>query len=147
MKRSERRSSSSNKSFFFNSPTPFFFYPFPPLPDLFHPSYLHSVFLPVPFSPSLISLHPFHICSIDSLSTQHILQPLFSPFIQYLFSLIVPTSESPHHFSFPCTLSPQIPSLRSCLSVSLSPSLSSTFIHLPFALNLSTSSLAYQFLW
>jgi hypothetical protein len=40
-------------------------------------------------------------------------------------------------------------SLLSCLSVSLSLSLSSTFIHLPFAFNLSSSSLAYSFfsLW
>jgi hypothetical protein len=38
-------------------------------------------------------------------------------------------------------------SLLSCLSVSLSLSLSSTFIHLHFAPNLSTSSLANSFLW
>jgi hypothetical protein len=38
-------------------------------------------------------------------------------------------------------------SLLSCLSVSLSLSLSSTFIHLHFAPNLSTSSLENSFLW
>jgi hypothetical protein len=77
-----------------------------------------------------------------------------------VLSLRVPTSESCHHFSFSCTLSPRefplsysllyldslILSLLSYLSVSLFLSLSSTFIHLPLALNLSTSSLAYPFL-
>jgi ABC-type Na+ efflux pump permease subunit len=40
--------------------TPFFFYPFPPLPYLFHPPSFLSL--------SLISLHPFHMCSVASLS-------------------------------------------------------------------------------
>jgi hypothetical protein len=53
--------------------TPLLFYPFPPRPYLFHPSYLPSVSIPNfhrPFpSLSLISLHPFHMCSITSLSS------------------------------------------------------------------------------
>jgi hypothetical protein len=51
---------------------------------------------------------------------------------------------SPH--SFLLYMDSLILSLLSCLFVSLSPSFSSTFIHLPFALNLSTSSLLYPFL-
>jgi hypothetical protein len=114
MKRSERRSSSSNKSFFFHSPTPFFFYPFPPLPGLFHPSYLHSLFLPVPFSPSLISLHPFHICSIVALLIAHSAPSFLSFHPIRVFSLLVLTSKSRHHFlSFALSL-PQV--LRNFLS-------------------------------
>jgi hypothetical protein len=79
-----------------------------------------------------------------------------------VFSLLVPTSKSRHHFSFshspPGT--PEFPleytshrelylvslilSLLSCFSVSFSLSLSSTFIHLHFALNLSLSSLVVR---
>jgi hypothetical protein len=114
--------------FLFMPSTPFFFYSFPPL---------HSVFLPVSFSPSLalsfLSSHPIHI-----------------------FSLLVPTSMS-------CTLSPQILRNFPCLSYFLLDSLilsllsCLSWVFVPFTLlhnhpslfatNLSTSSLAYQFLW
>jgi hypothetical protein len=65
---------------FFLSPTLFFFYSFPTLPYLFHPSYLPSVFIQY-FSLflSLISLHPFHMCSIGCVSSYHFLHLLFSP--------------------------------------------------------------------
>jgi hypothetical protein len=71
---------------------------------LFHISFIH----PIPFSSaqyfspffslplSLISPHPLHMCSIASLSS---FIPLF-PSIP-VFILLVPTSESRHHFSFP----------------------------------------------
>jgi hypothetical protein len=63
-----------------------------------------------------------------------------------VFSLLLPTSESP--LSNPLLhLVSLILSLLSCLSVSFFLSLSSTFIHFPFALNLSTSSLSYLTLW
>jgi hypothetical protein len=104
---------------------------------------------------SLISLHPFHMCPIVSLASLQILHLLSSPSVQYLFSL----SSFPHlnlaiiflslAFSPPGT--PEFPleytshrelylvslilSLLSCFSVSFSLSLSSTFIHLHFALN------------
>jgi hypothetical protein len=88
------------------------------------------------------------MCSIDSLSTFCTFFLSFHPIP--VFSFLVPVSESRHHFSFSCTLSYSllyldylIISLLSCLSVSLSLALSSTFTHLPFALNLSTSSLPY----
>jgi hypothetical protein len=127
--------------------------------------YLHSglsflISLPSSFSisPSSflslppISLHLIHMCSI--VSPHSTFCTFFSsPSIQYLFSLLVPTSKSRLHFSFFCT-SPQvlrnldslILSLLSCFSVSLSLSLNSIFIHFPFAVNFSTSSLAYPFL-
>jgi hypothetical protein len=101
------------------------------------------------------------MCSIVSLS----LHSTFCTFFALLHpipvvSLLFPTFDSRHHFSLSCIISPQvlrnllsytiidslILSLLSCLSVSLSFSLSSTFLHLPFALNLSASSLAYPFL-
>jgi hypothetical protein len=55
---------------FFLIPTPSFFYPFPPLPYLLHPSYLylHSIFLPVPFSPSLSFRYINSKCAQLSLS-------------------------------------------------------------------------------
>jgi hypothetical protein len=140
-------------SFFFLSLTPFFFYSFSPIPYIFHPFRLHSVFLPVPFSPSL------SFCYIHSTCAQLSLSPhcKFSTFFPLLASS---TSSFPHlnlaiiflclAFSPPGT--PEFPleytshrelylvslilSLLSCFSVSLSLSpLSSTFIHLHFALN------------
>jgi hypothetical protein len=140
---------------------------FSPLRHLFHPSYPSfpsSLSISRRSLPSffLISSHPLHMCSIVSLSLGHILHLLSSLSVQYLFSLslFVPASESRHHFPFFRTLSPQVHrnilchasldslilSLLSCLSVSLSLSLSSAHIHLPSALNLSNSSLAYPFL-
>jgi hypothetical protein len=93
-----KNNNSKKKNFFFLSPTHFFFYSVPPVPYLFHPSYLPSVFLPVPFSPSS-SFRRIH-------STCALLVVLSAP--SFLLSLLVSTPESRHHFSLSCTLSPQI---------------------------------------
>jgi hypothetical protein len=140
--------------------TPFFLYPFPPLSYHFHPSYLSSVFIRY-FSPPL-SLPLSHFAT----SIPHVFDrlTLSFPSVQYLF----PLSSFSHLnlaiiflfllLTFPrysgissvsyslLYLDSLILSLPSCLSVSLSLSLSSALIHLPSALNLSTSSLAYPFL-
>jgi hypothetical protein len=131
------------------------------------PFRLHSVFLPVPFPPSLSFRSIHSTCAQLSFSPHSTFSTFFLSFHPIpVFSLLIPTSESPHHFSFSCTLSPQVlqnflchtplilpvvprlsdsfPSLLLVRVFSLS--LSSTFIHLHFALNLSTSSLAYAFL-
>jgi hypothetical protein len=166
-----KNNNSKKKTFFFLCPTPFFFQSVALFPFIFHPSYLPSVFIQY-FSPFL-SLPLFHFTT----SIPHVLNGLSRlialsalSFLSFcpipFFSLLVPTSKSRPHFPFFCTLSPQelrnslyhtplilpvvsgfIFSLLSCLSVSLSVSLSSTFIHLPLALNLSTSSPVYPFLW
>jgi hypothetical protein len=138
---------------------------FPPLLSfsilsfLFHISFIHPISNPSSFGisprsfPSLspISLHPFPMCSIVSLHITHSAL-LYFPSIQHLFSL----SSFPHlnlaiiflslYLSLPRYIDSLTLSLLSCLSVSLSLSLSSAFIHLHFALDLSTSSLAYPFL-
>jgi hypothetical protein len=107
------------------------------------------------------------MCAIVSLSSRHILHILSSSSIQYPFSL----SSFPHlnlaiiflsfalsfprytgissvtHLSYSLLyLYSLILSLLSYLSVSLSLSLSSAHIHLPSALTISTSSMAYPFL-
>jgi hypothetical protein len=156
--------------FFYSAPLSFAI-----LSLLFHTSLIHPISLPSSLSISrrsfpslsLISSHPLHMCSTVSLSWRHILHLLSSPSVQYLFSL----SSFPHlnlaiiflsfalclprysgtssvmHFScFLLYLESLILSLLFCLSVSLFLSLSSAHIHLPSALNLSTSSLAYPFL-
>jgi hypothetical protein len=51
-------------TFLFLLPTPFYFYSFPPLSSILSPFRLHSVFLQIPFYPSLILLHAIHMCSI-----------------------------------------------------------------------------------
>jgi hypothetical protein len=123
---------------------------------LFHISFIHPISNPSSFGisprsfPSLspISLHPFPMCSIVSLHITHSAL-LYFPSIQHLFSL----SSFPHlnppsffclFYSLPTYIDSLTLSLRSCLSLSLS--LSSAFIHLHFALDLSTSSLTYPFL-
>jgi hypothetical protein len=83
---------------FFLSPTPFFFYPFPPFPYLFFflislPSSYFS-----PFYLSLTSLHPSHMCSISLLST-------FCTFFPLLPSNTCFLSPVPTFLSF--ALSPQ----------------------------------------
>jgi hypothetical protein len=120
---------------------------------------MHSVFLPAPFSPSLVFRY-IHSSVLNGLSLliAHSAPAFLSFHPIPFFSLLVHTSKSRHHFSFFLhSFSPGIPefpvihfpyfllnldslilSLLSCLSVSLSLSLSSTFIHPPFALNLST---------
>jgi hypothetical protein len=134
-------------------------------------SFIHSISLPSSFSslsPSLSLSLSLSFLSFRSLLIPHAAPSFLSFHPMPVFSLLVPTSKSRHHFPFSCTLlssgTPEFPlvidlpysllyldslilSFISYFSVSLSFSLSSTFIHLPFALNLSTSSLAYLFLW
>jgi hypothetical protein len=161
-----------NLTFFFLFPTPLLRYPFPPLPYLSHPSYLSSVFaqyfpplLSLPLShfvtsaphvlyrltllaadsaPSLLSFRLIPVLSLSSF-------PHLNLAIIFLsFALSLPrytgTSSVMHFSCFLLYLESLILSLLFCLSVSLSLSLSSAHIHLPSALNLSTSSLAYPFL-
>jgi hypothetical protein len=94
-------------------PTPLLLYPFPPLPYLFHPSYLSSV-LAQYFSPFLfLPLSHFtasspHMLDRLSLLTAH---PAHSFLLLHpvpVLSLLVPTSKSRHHFPFFRALSPQI---------------------------------------
>jgi hypothetical protein len=59
----------------------------------------------------------------------------------------LPTFSVIHFSHSPLYIDSFIFFLLSCLFLSLSLSLTSTFIHLSFALNLFTSSLAYPFLW
>jgi hypothetical protein len=126
------------------------------LSSILSPFRLHSVFFPVPFSPSLSHFATSipHVLNCLSLLIAHSAPSFLSFHPVPVFSFLVPTYKSRHHFSFFCTLSPQV--LRNFLchtpfilpvvsAVSLF-SLSSTFIHLFFALNLSTFSLAYPFL-
>jgi hypothetical protein len=133
-------------------------------------SFIHLISLPFSFSisphsfpPSVISLHPFQL--FLSLLVAHS-APSFLSFHPNLFSL----SSFPHlnisiiFFSFALSLPScsgiscvihlsyfllyldfLILSLLFCLSVSLFLSFSSTCIHLPFALNLYTSSLIVYF--
>jgi hypothetical protein len=61
---------SKKKNIFLSIPTPFF-HSIPFLPHLLHPTiFLHSVFLPVPFSPSL-SFSYIHSTVLNSLSLSH----------------------------------------------------------------------------
>jgi hypothetical protein len=145
----------------------------PPLPYLFHPSYLPSViqyfspFLSLPFShfstpiphvfnclsfftlvahsaPSFLFFHPMSVFSLSSFPHLHLAITFLSCALSlpryYGISSVVYLSY------FLLYLDSLILSLLFCLSGSLSLSLSSTFTHLPFAFNLSTSSLAYPFL-
>jgi hypothetical protein len=93
---------SKNITFFFLSPTPFFFYYVLPVPYLFHPSYLLSL----PLSP--FATFPLHTCSIVSLFIAHSAPSFLSFHPIPVFSLLVHTSKYRHHFSFsPCT--PEFP--------------------------------------
>jgi hypothetical protein len=90
-------------TFFFVLPTPLFLHPFCPLPYLFHPSHLPSVFAQY-FSP-LLSLPLSHFAA----SVPHVLDPptllaAHSAPLLFSLSLFVPTSESRHHFSLSRTL-------------------------------------------
>jgi hypothetical protein len=122
------------------------------------PFRLHSIFLPVPLFPSLSFRFIHSTCARLSLSFLVAYPapsfPFFHP--KSVFSLLAPTSESRHHLSlsslsllyslfvgtlkFPFSysllyLDSLILSFLSCLFVSLFLSLSSTFMSLPFALN------------
>jgi hypothetical protein len=110
-------------TFFFLSSTPFFFYFFPLL-YLFHSFYLPFVFIQY-FSP-LLYLPLSHFAT----SIPHVLDFLLHSLPQALRNFLCHT---PPYFLL--YLDSLILFLLSCLSVSLSLSLSSTFTHLPFALN------------
>jgi hypothetical protein len=69
-------------------PTPLLLYHFPPFPYLFHPCYLPSIFIQYVFPFLSLPLSPSSSIPV--------------------FSLLIPTSESHHRFSFSCTLSPQV---------------------------------------
>jgi hypothetical protein len=73
--------------------------PFPSLSSILSPFSLYTY-----FSLSLISLHPFHMCSIVPLSSSY----TFFPLLWSNTSLLVLTSESRHYLSFSCTLFPQV---------------------------------------
>jgi hypothetical protein len=124
---------------------------------------ISSVFMHY-FSPFLsLTLSPFATSILHRLNSLSVLIASSAPsFLSFhpipVFSLLVPTSKSCHHFSFSCTLSPQVLRNFLChtpfiipvgsgffnsfpsflLGCVLSLSLSSIFINLPFALNLST---------
>jgi hypothetical protein len=134
---------------------------------LFHPSYVSSVFFQYFFPLLCLPLSHFaasasHVLNGLTLRSAHPAPSrlLFRPIP--ITSLLVPASESRHH-SLALSLSRYtgtssvmhlsysllylnslILSLLSCLSVPLS--LSSALVHLPSALILSTSPLAYPFL-
>jgi hypothetical protein len=80
---------------------------------LFHIFFIHPISLPASFrisprsflSLSLLSLHPFHTCSIASLFIAHSAPSFLSFHPIPVFSLLVHTSKYRHHFSFSCTLS------------------------------------------
>jgi hypothetical protein len=93
-----------------------------------------------------------HVLNCLSLSSHHILHLLSSPSIShdhFSLALSLPSYSgisSVIHLSYSLLyLDSLILLLLSCLSVSLSFSLSSTSIHPPFALNLFTFSLTYLF--
>jgi hypothetical protein len=83
--------------------------------SILSPFHLHSVFLPLPLSPSLSFPYIHSTCAQLSPS---LIAPYAPSFLSFrplpVFSLLIPTSKSRHHFSLLCTLSPQI--LRNFLS-------------------------------
>jgi hypothetical protein len=118
------------------------------LSSILSPLLLYSVFFSVPFSPSLSHFTTSipHVLNCLSLLIAHSAPPFLSFHLIPVLSLLVPTTKSLALSYFLFYLDSLILSLLSYLSVYLSLSLSSTFIPLPLALNLSTSSLAYPFL-
>jgi hypothetical protein len=99
-------------TFLISIPIPLLLYPFPPLPHLFHPSYLPSVFIPYVFPFLSLPLSYFasipHVLDCLSLFIAHSAPSFLSFHPTPVFSFLVPTSKSRHHFSFFCTLSPQV---------------------------------------
>jgi hypothetical protein len=140
-----------------SKPLSFLFFPSSSisLSSILSPFRLHSVFLLVPLFPLSLSFRYIHsTCAQLSLSllTSHsapsFLSFHISPIIFLLHSLSLRYSgiSSVIHLSYSLLyLDSLILLLLSCLSVSLSFSLSSTSIHPPFALNLFTFSLTYLF--
>jgi hypothetical protein len=142
------------------------------LSPLFHISFIHPISIPpVPFSPFL-SFHHIHSTCVQLSLSPHTCSTFCTFFPLLPSNNCFPSFSFPHlhlaiiflscalslpryygissvvHLSYSLLyLDSSILSLLSCLSVSLCLSPSSTLTHLPFALNLSTSSLAYPFLW
>jgi hypothetical protein len=100
---SKKLNNNLKKKHFSFYPYPFF-HSIPFLPHLLHPTIsLHSVFLPVPFSPSL-SFRYIHSTVLNSLSLSLFIAHSTSSFLSFypvpVFSLLVPTSRSHYNFSF-----------------------------------------------
>jgi hypothetical protein len=119
------------------SPTSFFFYPFPPLPYLFRPSYLPCVFIQY-FSPffSLLLSHfstsiP-HVLNCLSLLIAHSAPSFLSFHPIPVFSFFVPTSKSRLHFSFFCTFSPPVLRNFTCYTPLILPVVSGFFDYFHF---------------
>jgi hypothetical protein len=143
----------------------------------FHIFFIHPIslpfsfiFLPVPFSPYLSHFATSipHVRDCVSLLVAHSVPSFLSFRLTPVFSLLVLTSKSRHHFlsralslpgnsgiPFSCTshtfcciwILSFSPFFLACLCLCPFHSGPLSFIYLPFALNLSTSSLAYPFLW
>jgi hypothetical protein len=77
---------------------------------------LHSVFLPVPFSPFL-SFRCIHSTCAQLSHSPHSTFCTFFPLLPSIH-LAVSTSESLHHFSFSCTPSPQVLRISSVIHFS-----------------------------
>jgi hypothetical protein len=73
------------------------------LSSILSPFHLHSIFLPVPFP---LSLSHFATSIPHVLDCLSLLKAHSTPSFLSVFSLLVSTSESRHHFSFSCTFSP-----------------------------------------
>jgi hypothetical protein len=102
------------------------------LSSILSPFCLHSVFLPIPFAPSLSFRYIHSTCAQLSLSPRS--TPSFFSFRPIpVLSLLVPTSKSRHHFSFFCTLSlPRYCGISSVIHLSYSlPVVSGFFDSLP----------------
>jgi hypothetical protein len=80
---------------------------------LFHISFIHLISLPSSFSISLCSFLSHFATSIPHVLNclSFLISPSTPSFLSFhpipVFSLLVPTFKSRHHFSFSCTLSPQ----------------------------------------
>jgi hypothetical protein len=80
------------------------------LSSILSPFHLHSVFLPVPFFPSLSFRYIYSTCAQLSFSPHGTFCIFFLSFHPIpVFSLLVARSKSPHHFPFSCAFSPQVP--------------------------------------
>jgi hypothetical protein len=108
------KNTNSKKKLCLSNSHPFFSHSVSPFPYIIHPSYLLRYSFPSSFSISprsflslsLISLHPFHVLNYLFHLIGHSAPSFFSFCPIPVFSLLVPTSKSPRHFSLFCTLSP-----------------------------------------
>jgi hypothetical protein len=102
--------------------------------SLSSPFRLHPVFLPLPFLPSLSFRYIHSPCtrlSFISSWMAHSAPSFLSFHPMSVFSLLVPTSESRYHFSFSCTLSPQVLRNLLCYTPLMLPVVSGFFDYLP----------------